>query len=152
MAEATRIRGLFEASRLSQSVPFCIITRFAHTVHFGISLHHVSEMFNRHAPDGQALLKAGTVHLAQCVLCILFSSICSSYECCRYQHADPYHSSFLPSVLVILRILMLFAVPYVEGSSKWQRNIPPPASVRPLVLRTQFFYSAPSYLSFSDLR
>ena len=61
--------------------------------------------------------------------CLVFPQCpCSDYFL-RYQHADPYHSS--PSPLILVRFLMISSVPYVEGSTKWQRNIPPPASVRP---------------------
>ena len=110
----------------------------------------------RHAPDGQALLKAGTVHLAQCVLPI---SLCPVFlpsdTLCRYQHADPYHSRTTPPSPVLA--LMAFAVPYVEGSSKWQRNTPPPASVRPhsLACFGSLQYLRPhaySFIALSDLR
>jgi hypothetical protein len=59
MAEATRIRGLFEASRLFSRPPIRLTSPSPCTAHL--------TLFDRNAPDGQALLKAGTIHLSQSV-------------------------------------------------------------------------------------
>ena len=64
MAEATRIRGMFEASRFASSV--------VNTTHHW-PCTSVFMPSTRHAPDGQTLLKAGTIHLAQCVSVLSFA-------------------------------------------------------------------------------
>jgi hypothetical protein len=58
MAEASRIRGLFEASRYFTRVYFVESTSFS---------VRITYKYSRNAPDGPALLKAGTIHLSQSV-------------------------------------------------------------------------------------
>ena len=123
MAEATRIRGMFEASRFAFSV---VNTRIIGRVPLfscpppGTPL--TDRLFSR--PEPFISRSAFPFGPLRCMF-----RFPTSDNVRQIPTRGPL-SQYLPPLPYRLLHAHSCAVPYVEGSTKWQRNIPPPASVR----------------------
>jgi hypothetical protein len=124
MAEATRIRGMFEASRFASSV---VKTRITGRVPLFSCPPPGTPLTDRlcSRPEPFILRSAFPFGHLRCMFRFPISDIVRQISTC-----GPLSQYLPPQPYRLVHYAHCCAVPYVEGSTKWQRNIPPPASVR----------------------